>query len=247
MGNSYPIIKLDATGSTNDYLRSILSAKTLEDYTVVITENQFAGRGQRGNSWVSEPGKNLTFSFLKRDLTLNPQNHFILNIGVSLALHDALTAIGIPGLAIKWPNDIMSGNSKICGILIENLISGDQIRHSIIGIGLNVNQTNFGNLKHVSSLRNSTKKEFDLFYLLGVLMKHLQNRLATLSNNSFLTDKAEYESRLFRKGQIFSFEDPEGQKFPGVIMGVAPTGQLMLQLEDGQQNQYDFKMLRFVF
>ena len=78
-------------------------------------------------------------------------------------------------------------------------------------------------------------------------MKHLQNRLATLSNNSFLTDKTEYESRLFRKGQIFSFEDPEGQKFPGVIMGVAPTGQLMLQLEDGQQTQYDFKMLRFVF
>ena len=139
------IIKLDATGSTNDYLRSILSAKTLEDYTVVIAENQFAGRGQRGNSWVSEPGKNLTFSFLKRNLTLNPQNHFILNMGVSLALHDALSAIGVPGLTIKWPNDIMSGNSKICGILIENLISGAQIRHSIIGIGLNVNQTNFGN------------------------------------------------------------------------------------------------------
>ncbi|MEM6894324.1 MAG: biotin--[acetyl-CoA-carboxylase] ligase [Bacteroidota bacterium] len=246
MGNSYPIIKLDATGSTNDYLRTSLSAKNLEDYTVVIAKNQYAGRGQRGNSWVSEPGKNLTFSFLKKDLTLNPQNHFILNMAVSLALYDALSYIRVPDVAIKWPNDIMSGGFKICGILMENLISGDQIRHSIIGIGMNVNQTNFGNLEHVSSLRNRTEKEFDLFELLEVLMQHLQIRLAKLSNDSFIWDKKEYESRLYQKGQISNFMNPEGQKFKGTIMGVASTGQLVLQLEHGPLKHYDFKMLRLL-
>ncbi|MEL6974363.1 MAG: biotin--[acetyl-CoA-carboxylase] ligase [Bacteroidota bacterium] len=246
MGNSYPIIKLDATGSTNDYLRTILSAKNLEDYTVVIAKNQFAGKGQRGNSWVSEPGKNLTFSFLKKALPLHPQNHFILNMGVSLALYDALSTIGVPSITIKWPNDIMSGDSKICGILIENLISGDQIRHSILGIGLNVNQTNFGNLEHVSSIRNRTEKEFDLLEVLEVLMRHLQSRLAMLSNDSFLVDKEEYESRLYRKGQISSFVNPEGQPFKGTILGIAQTGQLILQLEDGEQKYFDLKMLRLV-
>ncbi|MEO1485388.1 MAG: biotin--[acetyl-CoA-carboxylase] ligase [Bacteroidota bacterium] len=246
MGNSYPIIKLDATGSTNDYLRNILSDENHEDYTVVVAENQFAGRGQMGNSWVSESGKNLTFSFLKKELAIEASNHFILNMAVSLALYDALAHMEVPNLSIKWPNDIMSGDSKICGILIENLLSGAHLRYSIIGIGLNVNQTNFGNLPQVSSLVNLTGNEFNLLELLATLMRQLQSRLDQLSNHSFLGLQEEYERRLFRRGQMSNFIDPEGQKFKGTIQGIAPTGQLQLRLEDETLKNYDFKMLRLV-
>lgn len=246
MGNSYPIIKLDATGSTNDYLRTILSRENLEDYTVVFAKNQFAGKGQMGNSWVSEPGKNLTFSFLKRNLGLAAKDHFLLNMVVSLALYDTLFEVQVPELCIKWPNDIMSGDSKICGILIENLISGPKIKHSIIGIGLNVNQTNFGNLANVSSLTNTTKKEYELDELLAKLMVRLQQRFTMLLETSVHDAREAYEKLLFRKGQVSNFTNPENQDFRGEILGVTPEGQLVLQLENGERRNYEFKTIRLV-
>ncbi len=94
----------------------------MEDYTTVVAKNQLKGRGQMGTSWQSEGGKNLTFSVLKNFSALRVQQQFVLNIGVSMALCDVLRTLGLPNVTIKWPNDIMSGSLKICGILIENIL-----------------------------------------------------------------------------------------------------------------------------
>ncbi|KKL27866.1 hypothetical protein LCGC14_2380850, partial [marine sediment metagenome] len=121
------LIKLDATDSTNAYLRRLLLSTVPEDYTVVSAKQQTQGRGQMGTHWESEMDKNLTFSLLRRDLSIPADQGFILNICVSMALYAVLHRIKLPDLSIKWPNDILSGTSKIAGILIENKIQGPEI------------------------------------------------------------------------------------------------------------------------
>ena len=137
------IIKLSATDSTNSYLKELSLEQTLDDFTVVSTELQLKGRGQMGSKWVSDKGKNLTISILKKLENFDVQNQFNLNCIVSLAIYDVLLEIKAPNLYVKWPNDILSVDKKICGILIENILKGRFIQAAIIGIGLNVNQTNF--------------------------------------------------------------------------------------------------------
>ena len=140
------IIKLDAIDSTNAYLKQISSAETLEDYTVITAKQQTNGRGQMGKHWHSKAGENLTFSVFKRLNGLSFSNQFYLSIVIALALHKTLTLYNVPNLFVKWPNDILSANKKIAGILIENVVKQNKLDYSIIGIGLNVNQTIFNDL-----------------------------------------------------------------------------------------------------
>ena len=148
------LIKLNATDSTNNYLKQLILERTLDDFSVVVANHQTNGRGQRGSSWLSEKDKNLTFSVLKRNISIVANQQFLLNILVSLSIVKSLEGFNIPKLAIKWPNDILSDHHKISGILIENLIKNKQIEYAIIGIGLNVNQVKFEGLSKVSSLKN---------------------------------------------------------------------------------------------
>ena len=156
------IIKLNATQSTNSYLKSVEAKSALEDFTVVIAKNQTLGRGQQQTVWESEGGKNLTFSVLKNKIQVPSTEAFLLSICVSVGIVNALEQLGIPDLKVKWPNDILSGNFKIGGILIENMILGSKIRASVIGIGLNVNQDIFKSAPHAASLKNVTGHAFDL-------------------------------------------------------------------------------------
>ena len=156
------LIKLDATPSTNSYLKELMRELNLDDFTVVVCEHQTKGRGQQGNIWMSERGKNLIFSVLKYIEKVKTNNAFALNAVVSLAVYETLRTFKIPQVSVKWPNDIMSGNKKICGILIENTLKGNDLKKSIIGIGLNVNQEVFSELPHASSLKCETGLEFDL-------------------------------------------------------------------------------------
>ena len=135
------IIKLDAIDSTNTYLRQLSSEEKLDDFTVVTAASQTAGKGQMGTKWASEKGKNLTFSVFKKVSCLENDEQFYISMATSLAIYNALKGFQIPKLAIKWPNDILSENQKICGILIENVIQNSKMTAAIIGIGLNVNQT----------------------------------------------------------------------------------------------------------
>ena len=148
------IIKLNATDSTNNYLKQLLMDTALEDFCVVVTNHQTKGKGQMGAEWVSEKGKNLTFSVLKKEPSIVLPRRFLLSILVSLSIIKTLEAYSVPKLAIKWPNDILSDHHKISGILIENIIKSNKIDFSVIGIGLNVNQKLFKGLPKVTSLKS---------------------------------------------------------------------------------------------
>ena len=155
------LIKLDAIDSTNEFLKGLSSKQNIENFTVVSAENQFKGKGQRGAVWSSEASKNLVMSILIKDFLSDITQIFNLNIAVSLAVMEALESLNIPNLSIKWPNDIMSYNKKIGGILIENVIKSDGTINSVVGLGLNVNQINFENLPKASSMAVIAGKQFN--------------------------------------------------------------------------------------
>ena len=155
------IIKLSAIDSTNDYLKNLLLKNTLENYTIVTAEFQHKGKGQMGGEWKSEPSKNLMCSIYLNNSTIKLSNQFSINMVVCLAIKKSLNKFNIPQLSVKWPNDIMSGSSKLCGVLIENIVKSKSIQNIIIGIGLNVNQTEFNNLPKASSIKQISGKRYN--------------------------------------------------------------------------------------
>lgn len=241
------IIKLNATPSTNDYLKKKCSTQPVENFTVVTAENQTQGKGQRGNVWQSESGKNLTFSVLVKGLFRSGSSVFDLNIAVSLSIIEVLESHKIPKLNIKWPNDILSDGKKIGGILIENTISGQQSVSSIIGIGLNVNQTDFNDFPKASSLKNSTQKEFDRDeIMLNIVQKIKENtELISLGKSDILWKN--YHDYLFRKEILSVFEYPNGTKFMGIIKQVLKNGKLAVLLEGDSVQEFDVKEVRLVY
>lgn len=241
------LIKLDATPSTNQYLKQLVLKNLIHDYTVVITENQTHGRGQMGASWVSEAGKNLTFSMLKIFENLNASHHVYLNCAVSLALYDTLKDLSVPDLKVKWPNDIMSGNQKLCGILIENILQGNYINKSIIGIGLNVNQLNFGQLQNVSSLQLRLGRPVNLDEILISLINGLKRRLKILSTPKMNSLKEQYEQVLFRKNKVSTFASKTEPLFTGMIKGLSDQGKLLVQIEGGLLKEFALKEVRLLY
>ncbi|MFV0566741.1 MAG: biotin--[acetyl-CoA-carboxylase] ligase, partial [Flavobacteriaceae bacterium] len=148
-----PIIKLNAIDSTNSYLRLRCARENLDDFTVVVTENQTGGRGQMGTVWASESAKNLTFSVYKKVADVDLEYPFYISMATALAVVKALQFFAIPKLAIKWPNDILSEDKKLCGIIIENIVTQNKFMESVNGIGLNFNQSEFSKLQQSESLK----------------------------------------------------------------------------------------------
>ncbi|MEH6681926.1 MAG: biotin--[acetyl-CoA-carboxylase] ligase [Sediminicola sp.] len=241
------IIKLDATESTNVYLKELMGAISTPDFTIVVAADQRKGRGQMGTTWESEAGKNLTFSVLKILDDFKVDRQFELNICVSLAVYHALRYHQIPDLYIKWPNDILSGDKKIGGILIENILSGPLLLSSVIGIGLNVNQISFGELNRVSSLKLLTGRQFDLDGLLNILLDHLQHYLGELKKMSIDGLWEEYEKILFRKDRPSTFQGLDGSHFPGIIKGVSPKGTLLVAIGDGELREFGLKEVTLLY
>jgi len=247
LGKHFQILKLDATDSTNSYLKDLLRSGNPSDYTVVVTEKQLKGRGQMGTIWQSEGGKNLTFSVLKSFDALSVQHQFVLNITVSLAVCDALNELLVPNIKVKWPNDIMSGSKKICGILIENVLKGDKVAHTIIGIGLNVNQTGFQDLDKASSLKLLMGQTFDLDELLHKILERIRFYFEGVEAKTVSQLLPAYEKLLFRKDKPSTFTDTQGQMFPGFIRRVSPSGKLVLELEDRVFKEFDLKEVSLLY
>ncbi len=232
---------LASTASTNTHLASI--AENAPHGTVVATVEQTAGRGQRGNSWESEPGKNITLSILLRPQNINARAQFAVSEIVSIAIVNTLQYY-IPSLdiAIKWPNDIYVDNKKICGILIENSLMGISINHSIIGIGLNVNQKHFfSNAPNPVSLYQLTGTETPI----DDIRERLCNEILLMMNeyddllrlNELHTI---YRSSLWRRNG-YHFYEANGIKFEARIDNVSPMGILTLVRTDGEAHDYAFK------
>lgn len=241
------IIKLDAIDSTNTYLRQLSTEENLDDFTIVMAASQTAGKGQMGTKWTTEKGKNLTFSVFKKVSCLENNEGFYISMATSLAIYNALKYFQIPKLAIKWPNDILSENQKICGILIENVIQNSKMTAAIIGIGLNVNQTDFEVGLNASSLKKSIGIYFDLDEVLFQIAEQLKKYSYLITERSFTQLKEEYESLLFRKDKPSTFKTPNGELLMGFIKGVADDGKLNVLLEDEVVVAFDLKELKLMY
>jgi len=240
------IIKLNATNSTNDYLKDLMRKQFVDNFTIVVTNNQEKGRGQREAEWFSESGKNLTFSVLVRDLIMSPTELFTLNIAVALSVFETLNVLTSKKTAVKWPNDIMADNKKIAGILIENAIQQNGEIYSVIGIGLNVNQINFNIAKNITSLKRLENLDFNLEKILNLILENLkQNFSLVRTNTEVLWEK--YLANLFKKEIPTTFEDENQQKFMGIIKGVSSIGQLQVLLEDDSIKNYGLKEIKMLY
>jgi BirA family biotin operon repressor/biotin-[acetyl-CoA-carboxylase] ligase len=227
--------------STNAEALKVLQANTqVAEGAVIITDNQTAGRGQRGNMWESEAGKNLTFSIILKPTFLHPKDQFKLNIAVSLGLYDYLTS-QVTDVKIKWPNDMMLGYQKTCGILIENQIIGQQVQSSIIGIGLNVNQRSFS-LSTATSMAIKKGHSFDLNEALVELLQWIEARYLQLRSHIDL--KAQYVAALYGAGEKRKFKSGE-EVFEGVITGIDSVGLLGVSITGGKR-YFDLKQIQFL-
>jgi len=240
------IIKLSATNSTNDYLKELTAKRYVGNFTVVTTEDQTSGRGQRGAQWNTEPGKNLTFSVLVRDLLLEVRGIFNLNVAVAVSIVQALEVFNLPLLNIKWPNDILAGNKKVGGILIENSIKPGGEIFSVIGIGLNVNQKNFDGLAKASSLAVIGNRNFNKEEILLAILEKMKHNIARLMHNDTKSVWEKYHEKLYKINVPMPFER-NGQKFMGIIKGVSYDGMLQVVLEDDSVAQYAIKEVQLLY
>ena len=240
------LIKLGAIDSTNEFLKGLSNKQQLENFTVVTADSQTKGKGQMGAVWSSEPSKNLIMSILLKDFLKDIYDIFNLNSIVSLAVIEALELHNIPNLSIKWPNDIMSYNKKIGGILIENVIKSDGTIHSIVGLGLNVNQTNFEMLPKASSLAVICDELFDKEEILYSICNAMEKKvIACKLDNTTLLE--EYSFKLYKKGIPMPFSDQNKQNFMGIIQGVSSVGKLQVLLVDDSIREFDIKEIQMLY
>ena len=237
------IIKLNAIDSTNRYLADLVSKIPLKDYAVVMAQYQSAGQGQRGSNWQSEKGKNLIISILKKNIKTKVQDQFEINMRISMAVLITLNTFGIPNLSVKWPNDILSDNKKISGVLIQLIVKKEIIKQAIIGIGINVNQTHFNNLPQASSMKSITGTAFDIEALTTELMTQLKHYFDVTNTDKLMT---EYESVLFRKNKPSTFVNIQGVSFVGTIQGVSKRGMLRVKSEKVIE-EFDLKSIQMIY
>jgi BirA family biotin operon repressor/biotin-[acetyl-CoA-carboxylase] ligase len=239
-------IKLDAIDSTNEFLKGLSNKQQLDNFTVVTAEKQTKGKGQMGAVWNSEEGKNLIMSVFIKEALLNVNQIYDLNIAIAVAVLSALETYNIPELSIKWPNDIMSYNYKIGGILIENSLKSDGAISSIVGLGLNINQASFENLPKASSLALICQSQFDKEEILLSIIETIKENIDLLKQEpQSLWSK--YTESLFKKGVPMPFKDALGRNFMGIIQGVSAFGKLQLLLEDDRVVEYNVKEIQMLY
>ena len=258
---------IDQTDSTNSLMQRLLkgeeqeyAACLKEDIPLIYTTYQTAGRGQMGNGWESERGKNLLLSYLLREPEVNISEMFLLNVIAAVAAHrtiaEWLSYEQRPMLSIKWPNDIYIGNRKIAGILVENSLSGTKIQHSIAGIGINVNQEQWvSGAPNPVSIKQLTGVKADI----DAIVKRFKHKLETNLSWDSVQLLNYYRVHQYRCNGYWPFverevstaptmnatAEVEGQ-FMAKIEGFLPTGELLLRDQQGNQRKYHFKQVRYV-
>ena len=246
MENVMRIKWLEEVDSTNnELLRHIGDADNL---SVIAAVNQTAGRGQRGNRWLSAPGDNLTFSFILKPSGLPAREVMAITCLATLAVRDTLREAGVPAV-VKWPNDIYVGNRKICGMLVENGLAGPDIAWSVVGIGINLNQTEFpGEVLNATSLRRLTGRTYEPVPFLEKLCRQLEAMLPELASQEGRNGlRAAYEQDLFRKDSPAPYRDLiTGEEFTGLIRGITPEGLLRVEKAEGPEKVFGFKEISYI-
>lgn len=236
------IYRFDILPSTNDEA----TAPQYVEGDIILAQCQTAGRGQRGHTWESREGENLTFSLLLEPLFLSPSEQFLISECVALGVCDALLHYGIEA-QIKWTNDIYIGDRKLAGILIEHKLQGSALARTVAGIGLNVNQREFSrDLPNPISMAQATGREFDREEVLQTVATSLMARYEQLREGGAKELQADYHQRLYRLGQEHCYALPDGSRFRGIIRGVEPTGALRIENERGELLSFLFKEVEFV-
>ncbi len=240
------IVWLDTIDSTNS--EALRRLAELPSMTVLAAREQTAGRGQRGNAWFTEPGRNLTFSIVLKfgeGELLAAQAHW-LNYLTSHAVASFLREEGVQP-QVKWPNDVYAGRKKICGVLIENILQGSSVAASVIGVGVNINQTVFPQLANATSLVLCTGKECALEPALERLTALFEKNLPLLFDERRRSGLFEaYASLLFQKGVSARYHDLlTGEEFSGVIEGVEADGRLCIR-EGSRRRLYRFKEVGYI-
>ena len=214
--------------------------------TVIMAENQYAGRGQHQNGWHAEPGKNLTFSLLLKPAFLPVSSQFDLTRAISLGVFDALSPLLGEKLKIKWPNDIYYADCKLGGMLIENFVQGNQIKNTIIGIGLNVNQEEFpAHLPNPVSVKQILHQDYDLKALLFEICRHIERYYLNLKTGQVSFVRDAYLKQLYGLGELRSFKS-QASVFKGTVAGVKDNGILIVRDNIGGEKEFSLKEIEFL-
>lgn len=248
-------INLPTVDSTNLFVREILADESsgnvvsagasLPGFTLVVADDQTCGRGQKGNSWETERGKNIIFSLLCHPSFIQPVHQFLLSQSMAVAIQQALSE-HVDGVEVKWPNDIYVGDSKISGTLIECDLRGKNISNCIIGVGVNINQTTFrSDAPNPTSLKLLTGQEHDREAILSDIMSRFQQCYSMLQDGREEEVRSAYMRCLYRRKGLHKFADARGE-FMAEIAGIEPTGHLLLRFEGGATVRYEFKDVRFI-
>lgn len=240
------IIVLDSVDSTNNYAFHLIEKSNIKEGTVIITGSQTKGKGQRGKIWESTHSKNILLS-----LILEPNieiiRQFQINIFISLAVYDFLCFYLGPSIKIKWPNDFIIDEKKVAGILIENKIFEGKIKHSIIGIGININQNIFEEyIPPATSFFIEIKKIFNIDSLIKELLCYIESRYSQFRDNQIVIQSDEYVHYLYLKDEYKSFY-VSGRKIIAKVFGVSDRGKIVLKLKNGCIEEFNIGELRVSF
>lgn len=235
------IIHLNSVGSTNDYLKELSKLQFVGNLTCVYADFQESGKGQRGNSWISEKDENLLCSFLFKAKSLEAQNAFLINEWIAYSIFNVLNRLGLKKVQIKWPNDILVNKRKICGVLVENTLSGNSISESIIGIGLNVNS------KPPISGATSLKIEVGQTFLVRDILRAISMEIR--KNEELLTFRHTELKRLYLENLFgFSNEVNLGDNsgiWKGKVVNVLSNGTIEIENE-GVVKEFQFKQIKWL-
>ena len=236
------LIKLETVDSTNNFAANMLEKDVLSDGTVIMAYSQTAGKGQMGNKWLSDPGSNLTCSIVLKSIKLPVNEQFRLTMITSLSLIDVLSELGLKP-QIKWPNDIFINGRKIAGVLIENTIHGAFLKHSIVGVGINIKQTVFKDMNATSVVLeggNTTTNE-----MLATFLQRFEHLYLNTLNSNWQDLKAQYFKHLYGYVKDFRFVE-NGEEKTGQIMDIDTFGRVEI-LAENNRKLYDLKTISFVF
>ena len=238
------IIKLAKVESTNTYLSELQNP--LPEGSIVWALNQTKGRGQNLHEWESEPNKNLTFSIILHPVFLPAYKQFYMSKVIALAVSDFIS-LHTDNVSIKWPNDVYVGNKKICGILIENIIEKTNLKQTIAGIGININQTKFAsNAPNPVSLTQLTGQQYDIKEMLLEVCELIDYRYTMLRNDEVETIDKNFNEVLYQYLKPCKYI-ADGEVFEGVIIGVEPTGELLIKDKANKIRKFLHKEVEFTF
>ncbi len=237
-------ISLDETVSTNRYARELPEDQN-HGLTLVTAEFQTAGRGAGTNRWESERSQNLLFSLISYPKGLLANQMFALSEVTALAIRDTLSSY-TPGFQIKWPNDIYYNDKKISGMLIENDLQGKWVHRSIIGVGVDINQTRFlSDAPNPVSLAQILGKAVERNQVLNSILLQFNHYYGMMEREQFSELHNRYMQHLYRRNALHPYADATGT-FQARIIDVEPTGHLVLECQNGEQRRYDFKEVSFL-